>query len=260
MPTEPSVLKAVVELACPRLREITTDMVVLERLVSPAGKDVLDVGCGSGALVRALCARGARAIGVEISEDRLAVAREQDSVDRYLVGRAERLPLADASVDVVVFMNALHHVAVDQMTCALREARRVLRREGALYVAEPLPEGSFFELICHVEDERHVRRAAQEAVERADEAGLRRVTTVEYAVEGRPMGFRAFQALVVSVDPDRSRIFAEREPEITAAFEELGKPGAVSGERRFYQPMRVDVLSPDVSRGRPTLAAFDRST
>lgn len=219
-------------------------MVVLERLVSPVGKDVLDVGCGRGALVRNLHERGARAVGVEISEGQLAAAREQDPdrADRYLVGRAEALPLAAASFDLVVFMRALHHVAVDQMTRALGEARRVLRHGGAVYVAEPLPEGSFFELTSLVEDELGARRAAQDAIERADQVGLRRVTNLEYVVVGRYSDVGAFRALVVSVDPERAGIFAEREPEITAAFEQLGEPTDVPGERCFQQPMRVDVL------------------
>jgi ubiquinone/menaquinone biosynthesis C-methylase UbiE len=219
-------------------------MVVLERLLSPAGKDVLDVGCGRGALVRKLHEGGARAVGVEISEAQLAAAREQDpgGADRYLVGRAEALPLAAANFDLVVFMRALHHVAEDQMTRALGEARRVLRGGGAVYVAEPLPEGSFFELTSLVEDELGVRRAAQDAIERADELGLRRVTTVEYVVVGRYSDVGAFQALVVSVDPERATIFAQRQPEITAAFERLGEPTDVPGERCFQQPIRVDVL------------------
>ena len=56
-------------------RDVLTDMEVLDRLVNPAGKDVVDIGCGGGALVRALTARGALVTGVEISEEQLAPAR-----------------------------------------------------------------------------------------------------------------------------------------------------------------------------------------
>jgi ubiquinone/menaquinone biosynthesis C-methylase UbiE len=228
------------------LREVTTDTQVLERLVSPAGKDVLDVGCGRGALVRELCERGARAIGIEISDAQLAAARERDpdGAARYLVGRAESLPIDDGSVDIVLFMRSLHHVAVDRMPAALKEARRVLRPDGSVYVAEPVPEGEFFELTRLVDDELAVLRAAQQAVSAADDDAFRRVTTLEYAVAGSFADVAAYRALVVSVDPGRARIFDEREPEIAAAFERLGEPGAVPGERRFHHPMRVDVLGP----------------
>jgi SAM-dependent methyltransferase len=87
-------------------REQTTDVSMLERLVAPDGKDVLDIGCGGGALVRELACRGARAIGLEVSQQQLgpALARDPDGRARYLVGRAQALPLPDASVDVAVFM------------------------------------------------------------------------------------------------------------------------------------------------------------
>src|ERR1700755_2103535 len=48
--------------------EVISDLAMLERLVPPADKDVVDVGCGGGALVRALTDLGARVSGVEISE------------------------------------------------------------------------------------------------------------------------------------------------------------------------------------------------
>jgi 2-polyprenyl-3-methyl-5-hydroxy-6-metoxy-1,4-benzoquinol methylase len=73
-------------------RELTTDLAVLDRLVQLDGSDVLDVGCGGGALVRQLAERGARAMGLEISERQLGRARDH-GVGRFVVGRAEDLPL-----------------------------------------------------------------------------------------------------------------------------------------------------------------------
>src|ERR1700742_1383868 len=162
-----------------------TDTSMLERLVAPAGKDVVDVGCGGGGLVRELAAAGARPIGIEISEAQLATARARDDGSgdaRSLVGRAESLPLDNASVDLVVFMRSLHHVPPEHLKAGLREAHRVLRSDGAVYVAEPLAEGDFFALTSLVEDELEVRRAAQAALADAGRAGLERAVTVDYAV------------------------------------------------------------------------------
>ena len=68
------------------LRELTTDLEMLERFAQPSGKDVVDIGCGGGALVREL-GWGARVTGVEISESQLAnaAARDPDGDARYLM-------------------------------------------------------------------------------------------------------------------------------------------------------------------------------
>ena len=219
-------------------------MAVLLRLVPVSGRDVVDIGCGTGVLVRALTARGARVTGVEISESQLAAAIRDDdgSGARYVVGLGQRLPLADASVDVVVFMRTLHHVPPADMLSALGEARRVLRPGGAVYIAEPLAEGDFFELTSLVEDEREVRAAAQRAIADAAEAGLDRVEGLEYDVRLCLAGLHAFVARLVSVDPARGELFEERRALVADAFARLGEPGERAGERCFLVPMRVDVL------------------
>jgi SAM-dependent methyltransferase len=225
-------------------RVLTSDLAVLERMVPVAGRDMVDVGCGGGVLVRGLVARGARVTGVEISESQLAAAIRDDdgSGARYVVGAAERLPLADASVDVVVFMRSLHHVPADDMASGLREAARVLRPGGAVYVAEPLTEGDFFELTSLVEDEREVRAAAQQAIADAALAGLDRAESLEYDVRLCLADLDAFAARIISVDPARGEAFEARKAVLAEAFARLGEPGERPGERCFLTPMRADVL------------------
>jgi SAM-dependent methyltransferase len=227
-------------------REVISDLAMLERLVPPPDQDVVDVGCGGGALVRALTERGARVTGVEVSDSQLAAAVEQDDGNgaRYIVGRAERLPLEAASADIVVFMRSFHHVPRADLGAALAEARRVIRPGGAVYVAEPLAEGNFFELTRLVDDETEVRATAQAALARASDAGLRRATTVDYEAPLTIAGLPGLRARVVAADPRRATRFDELGAELAEGLERLGAPGERPGERRFLHPMRADVLRP----------------
>jgi SAM-dependent methyltransferase len=229
--------------------EVNTDLSVLERLIKPGRKDVVDIGCGGGALVRGLTALGARVVGIEISEEQLApaLARDGGSGARYLVGRAQELPLPDESADVAIFMRTLHHVPAADLTRALREARRVLRADGLVYVAEPLPQGDYFALTSLIENELEARTAARQALAQAELAGLDRVTTVDYDVRLCIPGLAAYRARIVSVDSVRAAIFDTRHAAIAEAFERLGEPGDEPGERCFLQPTRTEVLRPSAA-------------
>lgn len=220
-------------------RELTTDLQVLERFVALDDRDVLDVGCGGGALVRELVGRGARAVGLEISEQQLGQARAS-GIGRFVVGRAERLPLPDGSLDAVMFMRSLHHVPEPAMIPALADARRALRPGGLVYVAEPLAEGDYFELVSIVDDETEVRAAAQRALADCGRVGLERMQTFDYEVGSVSTGIEALRRRFVDVDPERAAAFDTHEGELAAAFARLGDE--CEGGRWFAQPMRADLL------------------
>ena len=223
----------------------TTDIEVLDRLVPVAGRDVVDVGCGGGWLARGLAARGARVTALEISDEQLAAARNADdgSDATYGIGRAEALPLPDASQDVVVLMRSLHHVGVDDMGAALREARRVLRDAGAVYVAEPLPEGDFFAMVSVLEDETQVREAARTAIDAAGDQGLTRTAGERYAVASVLADLDAFVERMLAVNPDRGVLVQARRPELERMFAAGGEDTS-DGGKRFLQHQRADVLRP----------------
>jgi SAM-dependent methyltransferase len=203
-----------------------TDLDVLAELVPLRGREVVDVGCGDGSLMRALAARGASVVGVEVSEAAVARAGE-----RCVLGRADALPLGDASVDVCVLMRSLHHVPAQAMPRAFEECARVLRPGGAMYVAEPVAAGAYFELVALVDDEREVRAQAQAAI--AATRALRRERTVDYAVPLRLGDFAAFRERVIGADPSRADRFAALEDELRARFAALKEDTA---------PMRADLL------------------
>jgi ubiquinone/menaquinone biosynthesis C-methylase UbiE len=223
----------------------TTDIAMLERVVPVAGLTAVDVGCGTGWLARALATAGARVTALEITGDLLAAAQaagEEQAGVEYAVGRAEALPLADATQDLVVFMRSLHHVPIEYMDRALVEARRVLRPGGAVYVSEPLPEGDWFELQSVVEVETASRAGALAAIERCARHELRRERTERYLTETPLESADAFRARMLAVDPARERALDERREALERAFARLGRPALDGPGRVFTHLNRADLL------------------
>lgn len=106
---------------------------LLEHAGVAHGTRVLDVGCGSGELLAHVTGLGARAAGVDPAPRMRARARDRVPGADVRDGRAEHLPFADASFEVVVAVNALQLAA--DVPAALGEMARVLVAGGAVAVA-----------------------------------------------------------------------------------------------------------------------------
>jgi SAM-dependent methyltransferase len=100
---------------------------------------VADVGCGEGYLTIETARWASHVVAVDRSPDVLAraraLARRRNVTNvTWEVGEIEQLPIADASVDVVLLSQALHHA--DAPARALAEAHRVLAPGGRLLVLD----------------------------------------------------------------------------------------------------------------------------
>ena len=98
---------------------------------------ILDIGCGTGELLRALglAAPGSDLTGVDISPEMLGIARRKlDRCVELKEGQAEALPFEDESFDCVVSTNAFHFVR--RPMSALQEMLRVLRPSGGVVITD----------------------------------------------------------------------------------------------------------------------------
>src|SRR5262245_60686507 len=108
----------------------------LSEIDLPKGARALEVGCGTGAVSRALVeSLGLEVTGVDPSPVFVARARELGGDLpglTFLEGDGRSLDLGSESFDLVVFHTTLCHIPGPEG--ALREAHRVLRPEGWLAV------------------------------------------------------------------------------------------------------------------------------
>jgi 2-polyprenyl-6-hydroxyphenyl methylase/3-demethylubiquinone-9 3-methyltransferase len=105
----------------------------------PAGKTVVDIGCGGGLLAEELARLGANVIGVDPSAPSLRTARGHAqaaglAID-YRLGSGERLPLPDASADIACCADVLEHVR--DVRAVLRETARILK-PGGIYLYDTI--------------------------------------------------------------------------------------------------------------------------
>jgi 2-polyprenyl-3-methyl-5-hydroxy-6-metoxy-1,4-benzoquinol methylase len=97
---------------------------------------VLDLGCGDGRITALLARDGAAVTGVDPSEVALERARRANPDLGFRPPNADgTLPFTDGSIDVVVCLNVLEHVADTQRL--MSEAQRVTRPGGWIALAVP---------------------------------------------------------------------------------------------------------------------------
>jgi ubiquinone/menaquinone biosynthesis C-methylase UbiE len=91
---------------------------------------VLDVGCGTGKLLRRAATYWpeAQLIGVDPASGMIGMAKRLTPNATFFTGMAEALPLQDASVDLALSTSSFHHW--QDQAAGIREIARVLRPGG----------------------------------------------------------------------------------------------------------------------------------
>ena len=96
---------------------------------------VLDVGCGTGAVLKRLSGH-AQPCGVDFSIEAVRFCRGRGQ-ERCAVGSAMALPCARGAFDVVVSFDVLCHRSIPDKLAPLREMRAVLKEGGLLFLNLP---------------------------------------------------------------------------------------------------------------------------
>jgi SAM-dependent methyltransferase len=113
-------------------QQLPTYADALRRVGFEPGQLVLDIGCGVGAFLRLVAARGARAFGLDASAALLDVARRRVPDADLRVGEMEALPYDDDTFDLVCGFNSFFFA--DDIIAAVREAGRVAKPGAAVVI------------------------------------------------------------------------------------------------------------------------------
>jgi SAM-dependent methyltransferase len=91
---------------------------------------VVDLGCGLGTETGYLAAIGWAAVGVDLSGQALRAASALHPAVTFAQADVLRLPLPDASADLLLDRGCFHYLLAADRDSYVREAGRVLRRGG----------------------------------------------------------------------------------------------------------------------------------
>ena len=107
---------------------------LLDYLDAEKGKNLIDIGCGVGVLLKNARDRGLNVFGLDFSIEALKIAKKFTDAD-VILGDAENLPVRDSSFDYVTCIGSLEHFS--DMRKALQEMKRILKKDGKLLIIVP---------------------------------------------------------------------------------------------------------------------------
>jgi ubiquinone/menaquinone biosynthesis C-methylase UbiE len=212
-----------------------------------SGQRVLVVGCGFGDDAIRLAKLGAAVSAFDLSPDSLAIAgviarREQLSID-FGEMPAEALRYADASFDIIVARDILHHVDIP---ATMRELQRVAK-PGALFVVNEIYSHSITDMVrrsgfvarfLYPRMQRLIYGTATPYItadeRKLTEFDLRLITAPLEA----PLMRKYFNVVVTRVVPDRFEAAAKFDRVLLRVLERLGSllAGRVLFAARFRKP------------------------
>lgn len=94
---------------------------------------VLDIGCGNGRLYQLFSEKQVNYIGLDQSDQLIAIAKERFPEQRFLVSNMTKIPLQNEFADVIYAIASFHHLPNDTLRVqALQEMKRMLKKNGQI--------------------------------------------------------------------------------------------------------------------------------
>ncbi len=101
-------------------------------------KILVDVGCSNGWLAsRLVDFKLNKIIGIDPSQDAINFAKKNSPKAMYFISHASKIPAKNNYADFLTLFDVIEHVPKDTELEALREANRVLKKRGKLFLSTP---------------------------------------------------------------------------------------------------------------------------
>lgn len=105
---------------------------LIRNLNVKGGEKILDIACGQGYFSGVLAEKGADVTGTDISKELIDIAKQKYSKAKFIVSPADKIPLEDQSVDVVLIVLAIQNI--ENVKGVFEECKRVLKDQGRIFL------------------------------------------------------------------------------------------------------------------------------
>ncbi len=120
------------------------------------GQQVLDIGCGTGALTMRAARKGAKVKGIDVNAQILEIAQKQaneagiaQNIEFCEMGIAELANDAAGKYDVVMSALCFSELDDNELFYALKEIKRIMKPGGSLLIADEVMPKGFFRRMLH---------------------------------------------------------------------------------------------------------------
>jgi SAM-dependent methyltransferase len=124
---------------------------------------IIDIGAGTGRYSIPLAEEGYDVTAVELVRHNLGILKAKGSAVKAYEGNAMKLKrFADDSFDAALLFGPMYHLhAEEEKLAALREAKRVVREDGIIFVAYIMNE---YSVVQYAFKERHILEALEQGM------------------------------------------------------------------------------------------------
>jgi len=121
---------------------------LLPKLSYEENQSVLDIACGTGSLLSAINGqKRIKGYGIDVAERMISKAVVKNPDMEFHVSGCESTPFPDKSMDLVTVCAAYHHFF--DVTSFAKEAYRILKSNGMIYIADVYIQSSFLRTILN---------------------------------------------------------------------------------------------------------------
>ena len=108
-----------------------------ELFIPEKGITVLDIGCGTGSLLKIYRKAGCNVTGIDSSPAMLEICKSKlEGHDEIHLGDASNLPFPDEAFDFVLSVITIHEMPAKVRSEVMKEVKRVLKRSGRYLICD----------------------------------------------------------------------------------------------------------------------------